>query len=176
VSAPHGDGVETVRSHVPHGRTAALLGSSGVGKSTLVNALVGKELLATREVRDDGRGRHTTSQRQLVPLPDGGLVLDTPGMRELQLWDAESGLDAVFDDVESLAANCRFGDCAHRREPGCAVRAALANGTLDLERFQSWCKLQRELERLARKQDARARSDERKARARFARSMRKTAY
>jgi len=176
VSAPHGDGVETVRGYVPPGRTAALLGSSGVGKSTLVNALVGKEVLATREIRDDGRGRHTTTHRELVPLPDGGLVLDTPGMRELQLWDAESGLESAFQDVEQLAAQCRFADCAHRREPGCAVRAALANHTLDLERFESWRKLQRELERLARKQDGRARSDERKARARFARSQRKVSY
>jgi ribosome biogenesis GTPase len=176
VSVAHGDGVESVRAHVPHGRTAALLGSSGVGKSTLVNALVGKELLATREVREDGRGRHTTTQRQLVALPEGGLMLDTPGMRELQLWDAGSGLEAAFQDVESLAGRCRFADCAHRREPGCAVRAALAEGTLDVERFESWRKLQRELERLARKQDARARSEARKERARFARSMRKTSY
>ena len=176
VSAPHGDGVETVRSYVPAGRTAALLGSSGVGKSTLVNALVGEELLATKEIREDGRGRHTTSHRQLVPLPDGGLVLDTPGMRELQLWDAESGLEAAFGDVEALASQCRFADCSHRREPGCAVRAALANGTLDLERFESWRKLQRELERLATKQDGRARSEERKARARFERSRRKVSY
>ena len=104
VSAPHGDGVDTVRSYVPPGRTAALLGSSGVGKSTLVNALVGAELLAVREIREDGRGRHTTSHRQLVPLPEGGLVLDTPGMRELQLWDADSGIEAAFQDLESLAA------------------------------------------------------------------------
>ena len=156
VSAPHGDGVETVRSHVPHGRTAALLGSSGVGKSTLVNALVGEELLATQEIREDGRGRHTTTHRQLVPLPGGGLVLDTPGMRELQLWDADSGLESAFQDVEALAAQCRFTDCAHGHEPGCAVREALANGTLDVERFESWRKLQRELERLASKQDGRA--------------------
>ncbi|HEX7312282.1 MAG TPA: ribosome small subunit-dependent GTPase A [Gaiellaceae bacterium] len=176
VSAPHGDGVDTVRSYVPPGRTAALLGSSGVGKSTLVNALVGTELLAVREIREDGRGRHTTSHRQLVPLPEGGLVLDTPGMRELQLWDADSGIEAAFQDLESLAAECRFADCAHRREPGCAVRAALANGTLEMERFESWRKLQRELERLAMKQDARARSESRKERARFARSMRKTSY
>ena len=176
VSAPQGDGVETVRGYVPAGRTAALLGSSGVGKSTLVNALVGEELLATREIREDGRGRHTTAHRQLVALPDGGLVLDTPGMRELQLWEADSGLESAFQDVEQLATQCRFADCAHRREPGCAVRAALASGTLDLERFESWRKLQRELERLARKQDARARSDERKARARFARSLRKASY
>jgi ribosome biogenesis GTPase len=176
LDAPHGDGVETVRSYVPHGRTAALLGSSGVGKSTLVNALVGEELLATRDVREDGRGRHTTTHRQLVPLPGGGLVLDTPGMRELQLWEGDQGLHTAFEDVESLAAQCRFTDCAHGREPGCAVRAALGEGTLDVERYESWRKLQRELERLERKQDARARSDARKERARFERSMRKTSY
>jgi ribosome biogenesis GTPase / thiamine phosphate phosphatase len=176
VSAPRGDGVETVRSYVPAGRTAALLGSSGVGKSTLVNALVGDRVLATREVREDGRGRHTTTYRQLVPLPGGGLVIDTPGMRELQLWEASVGLDAAFDDIGELAARCRFTDCAHGKEPGCAVRAALAGGTLDVERFESWRKLQRELERLAQKQDARARSETRKERARFARSLRKTSY
>jgi ribosome biogenesis GTPase / thiamine phosphate phosphatase len=176
VSVPRGDGVETVRSYVPHGRTAALLGSSGVGKSTLVNALVGEELLATQDLRDDGRGRHTTTHRQLVPLPGGGLVLDTPGMRELQLWDAAEGLHAAFEDVEALAAQCRFTDCAHGLEPDCAVRAALAGGTLDVERYESWGKLQRELERLERKQDGRARADARKERARFARSMRKTSY
>ena len=176
VSAPHGDGVETVRAYVPAGRTAALLGSSGVGKSTLVNTLVGEELLATREIREDGRGRHTTTHRQLVPLPHGGLVLDTPGMRELQLWDADEGLHTAFADVDALAAECRFADCAHRHEPGCAVRAALADGALDVERFESWQKLRRELEWLARRQDGRARSEARKERARFARSMRKTSY
>jgi ribosome biogenesis GTPase / thiamine phosphate phosphatase len=176
VSAPHGDGVDTVRSYVPAGRTAALLGSSGVGKSTLVNALVGSDLLAVQEIREDGRGRHTTSHRQLVPLPDGGMMLDTPGMRELQLWDADSGMEAAFQDLESLAGQCRFADCSHGREPGCAVRSALADGTLDVERFESWRKLQRELERLVRKQDGRARSEARKERARFARSMRKTSY
>jgi ribosome biogenesis GTPase len=176
VSAPCGDGVETVRAYVPHGKTAALLGSSGVGKSTLVNALVGEELLATQDVREDGRGRHTTSHRQLVSLPEGGLVLDTPGMRELQLWDADSGFEAAFQDLETLAGQCRFTNCEHRREPDCAVRAALADGTLDVERLESWRKLQRELERLAQKQDGRARSESRKERARFARSMRKTSY
>jgi ribosome biogenesis GTPase len=176
VSAPCGDGVELVRSYVPARKTAALLGSSGVGKSTLVNALVGDELLETREIREDGRGRHTTTHRQLVPLADGGLVVDTPGMRELQLWDAGEGLETAFEEIAQLAARCRFSDCAHRREPGCAVRRALADGTLDLERFESWRKLERELERLARKQDGRARSDARKERARFARAQRNTVY
>ena len=103
-------------------------------------------------------------------------MLDTPGMRELQLWDAESGLEAAFGDVEALATQCRFGDCSHHREPDCAVRAALAGGTLDRERYESWRKLQRELERLERKQDGRARSEQRKERVRFARSMRKASY
>ncbi len=110
-------------------RTAVLLGSSGVGKSTIVNALVGEEVLATQEVReDDHRGRHTTSHRELILLPTGGVVLDTPGIRELQLWDAD--LEQAFGDVEEIARRCRFSDCAHDREPGCAIRDALADGSL----------------------------------------------
>jgi ribosome biogenesis GTPase len=163
ISSITGDGLELVRSYIEPGKTIALLGSSGVGKSTLVNTLVGQELLAVKEIREsDGEGRHTTTHRQLVPLPEGGLVLDTPGMRELQLWESAEGLGETFADIEELAAQCRFNDCAHDTEPGCAIRAALGDGTLELGRWLSYGKLQRELAHLERRLDKRARSDERK--------------
>jgi ribosome biogenesis GTPase len=132
-----------------------------VGKSTLVNALLGAERQATGAVREhDSRGRHTTTHRELVPLPGGAMLLDTPGMRELQLWGDEASLDSAFADISVLAEGCRFRDCRHVDEPGCAVRAAVESGTLDAERLQSWRKLQRELRRLAIRQDARARAEE----------------
>jgi ribosome biogenesis GTPase len=162
VSNKTGVGLDTVRSHLTEGVTAALLGSSGVGKSTLVNALLGEERLETREIRDDGRGRHTTTRRELVLLPNGALVIDTPGLRELQLWVAEDGLEGAFEDVAELAARCRFSDCVHETEPGCAVRAALVDGTLAPERWESYVKLQRELEHLERRLDKRAQAEERK--------------
>jgi ribosome biogenesis GTPase len=145
VSALTGAGLDGMLTWFEGNRTAVLLGSSGVGKSTIVNALAGEELLATQEVReDDQRGRHTTSHRELILLPTGGVVLDTPGIRELQLWDAD--LEQTFGDIEELARHCRFSDCAHDQEPGCAVREALAGGTLPAERWESYRKLQRELE------------------------------
>jgi ribosome biogenesis GTPase len=154
-----GEGLEALLPYLDGDRTVAILGSSGVGKSTLVNRLGGGELMPTGTIADDGRGRHTTSHRELIVLPRGGLVLDTPGLRELQLWDVGDGLEQTFDDVGAIAGRCRFGDCRHRTEPGCAVREALASGELPRERFESWQKLQRELGRLERRLDARARSE-----------------
>jgi len=156
-SVVSGEGLDAVRAHLAPGRTAVLLGASGAGKSTLANALLGTETLATGAVREDGRGRHTTTNRELLRLPGGGLVLDTPGLRELGLWDADEGLAETFGDVEELAAACRFADCAHATEPGCAVRAALEDGSLTAERHESWDKLRREQAHLARKQDLRLR-------------------
>jgi ribosome biogenesis GTPase / thiamine phosphate phosphatase len=173
VSAASGDGLDALESYLAVGRTLALLGSSGVGKSTIVNRLAGRRVMKTRELRQDGRGRHTTSHRELVPLPGGALLLDTPGMRELQLWAGEEALDATFDDVVSRFGDCRFSDCSHEREPGCAVQAALADGSLGRERYESWRKLQRELRRLEIRQDARLGAEARKKIRQFSRNVKK---
>lgn len=162
VSALRGDGVELVRSEVRAGHTATLLGSSGVGKSTLLNALLDEERMETQGLRADGRGRHTTRRRELTLLPEGGMVIDTPGMRELQLWIGDTGLEGTFDDVTSLFEHCRFNDCAHETEPGCAVQAALADGSLEPERWESYRKLEREIAALERRLDKRAQSDQRR--------------
>jgi ribosome biogenesis GTPase / thiamine phosphate phosphatase len=176
LSATTGSGLEGLGPHLAPGRTIALLGSSGVGKSTLVNRLAGSELLATAEIRSDGRGRHTTTHRELVPLPSGALLLDTPGMRELQLWADEGVLDSTFGEITELAAECRFSDCSHEHEPECAVQAAITGGSLPAERFASYRKLQRELRALEIRKDARLRSEARKEYRRFKRRMRKSSY
>ncbi len=151
--ALNGVGLAPVRALLTEGVTGAMVGSSGAGKSTLVNVLFGAALLPTGAVRtSDERGRHTTSHRQLVVLPQGGLVLDTPGMRELQLCD-DAGLENVFEEICSLANQCRFGDCQHASEPGCAVQAALASGELAAERFEHFQKLQREARAFERRQN-----------------------
>ncbi|MFP5353438.1 MAG: ribosome small subunit-dependent GTPase A [Actinomycetota bacterium] len=175
VSAITGEGFDELLPYLDGNKTVTLLGSSGVGKSTLINHLAGEELMAVQEVReDDAKGRHTTTRRQLVVLPAGGVIIDTPGMRELQLWEASDGLKGSFQDVEALAAQCRFRDCTHRGEPGCAVRDAVASGTLPTARLESFNKLQRELLHLARKRDQRlAQEETRKWKVRH-KAMRKT--
>jgi ribosome biogenesis GTPase / thiamine phosphate phosphatase len=155
VSNLTGEGLEALDPYLQPGRTVVLLGSSGVGKSTLLNRLVGAEVMATRAVAADGTGRHTTSHRELVPLPGGGMVIDTPGLRELQFWEGD--LSAAFEDIEALALECKFRDCAHVTEPGCAVQAAVDSGALELDRLRSWRKLQRELETIAARTDNRLR-------------------
>jgi ribosome biogenesis GTPase len=162
VSAVTGLGCDQLRARLQPGVTAVLLGSSGVGKSTLVNRFVGSERMAVKETRaDDDEGRHTTAHRELIELPGGGMVIDTPGIRELQLWDG-GGIDEAFADVEALAAGCRFNDCSHATEPGCAVNAALASGELATDRYGSWLKLQRELRAIAIRSDARLRREEKR--------------
>ncbi|QDW30449.1 ribosome small subunit-dependent GTPase A [Arthrobacter sp. KBS0702] len=157
-SAEHGDGLDELLGHLPPGGTIVLLGPSGAGKSTLINALVGFKAQETGAVRSgDGKGRHTTTSRELVPLPGGSVLMDTPGVRGFGLFDAEDGLDEVFGDLEDLFARCRFADCAHGREPGCAVQAALAEGKLEGRRWESYLKMQREVAALERRHDAAAR-------------------
>ena len=154
LSSLTGEGMDGPRAYLAAGRTAVMVGSSGAGKSTLLNALAGADRMATGAVRElDGRGRHTTSHRELILLPGGGLLLDTPGMRELGLWDAEEGLGAAFEDIDALAGRCKFGDCGHTNEPGCAVRAALDDGSLDEGRWRGFQKLRRELAHLESRED-----------------------
>ncbi|HJW66283.1 MAG TPA: ribosome small subunit-dependent GTPase A [Gaiellaceae bacterium] len=176
VSNVTGEGLDELVTYLAPAKTVALLGSSGVGKSSLVNRLFNDEVQATKELAEDGTGRHTTTARQLFRLPGGAMLVDTPGLREVQLWDADEGIQEAFSDVDELAADCRFNDCAHMREPGCAVQAAIDEGRLPRDRLQSYRALQRELKRLAAKQDGRLRAEERKKRVKQARSRRKVSW
>jgi ribosome biogenesis GTPase len=162
VSVIDGRGIADVRARIGAGRTVAFVGSSGVGKSTLLNVLAGEERATVREIReDDARGRHTTTRRQLHILPDGGLILDTPGMRELALWDPD-GVEQSFPDIDELVATCRYGNCQHNGEPGCAIAAGLTSGTLEPTRYEAWRKLEREARHQLRRVDALARAEERR--------------
>ncbi len=163
ISAATGENLDLLDRYLSANRTVALLGLSGAGKSTLVNRLIGEQRLKTADVRDDGRGRHTTTHRELIPLPGGGVLIDTPGMRAVSLWEGEGGgLEQAFSDVQELAAQCKFADCRHEQEPGCAVIAAVTAGTLPADRLESYNKLLREMRFQEIKQDKRAHSDERK--------------
>ncbi len=158
LSVHSGEGLDALRTYLGPGRTVALIGSSGVGKSTLVNFCLGEERALTNDVREnDDKGRHTTTARELFMTAGGALLIDTPGMRELGITEADSGLEATFEDVQSLIANCRFADCQHRNEPGCAVQSALKNEDLEPGRYAGYQKLQRELAHEHRRRDERAR-------------------
>jgi ribosome biogenesis GTPase len=163
LSPKHNEGLDQVAQYLTPGRSGALLGSSGVGKSTIINRLAGSDVQRTRDVREsDSKGRHTTSHRELVRLPDGGLLIDTPGMRELQLWDAGEAVSETFEEIEELGASCHFTDCRHRDEPRCAVKAAVDDGRIPAARLDSYLKLQDELSFLARQQDERAQIEEKR--------------
>ena len=174
VSNVTGEGLESVREHLAPATSSVVLGSSGVGKSTLINRIAGEEVMRTSDVAADGTGRHTTTHRELIRLPEGALVIDTPGLRELQLWDGDSS--AAFADIEALAADCRFSDCAHVHEPGCAVLGAVDDGTLELDRLRSWRKLQRELASIAARADRRLQAERKRRWKQHTRSIRKAKW
>ncbi|MCA9740693.1 MAG: ribosome small subunit-dependent GTPase A [Deferribacteres bacterium] len=163
LSAENDEDLSALSEFLQNGETVVLLGSSGVGKSTIINRLLGKNVQAVQEVReDDSRGRHTTTHRELFVLDNGAMIIDTPGLREIQLWDSGDGLQETFEDVEELAANCRFRDCKHQNEPGCEVKKALLNGELSRERYESYQKLQKELAYIDRLQDQREALEEKR--------------
>ena len=173
VSAQTGAGVEALRELLRPHRTAALVGSSGVGKSTLVNQMLGREQQRTGAIRDDdGKGRHTTTRRELLQIPGGGILIDTPGLREIQLWEGEDALDGVFPELAAFASDCRFRDCRHHEEPGCAVLQAVAEGHIDGDRYASWRKLEQELGYLESRKDQVQRQDRKRRDKQFSRMAR----
>jgi ribosome biogenesis GTPase len=173
VSAGEDQGIEQLMEHLGHGRTVAFLGSSGVGKSTIINRLLGEDRMEVGEVREaDGKGRHTTTHRELVALPGGGAVIDTPGMREIQVWGDEDGLADAFPEIDELTAACHFRNCRHDSEGGCAVREALDSGGLNTARFDSYMKLRAEFESLGRRRSQQARMEEKREGKRFAKMVR----
>lgn len=173
VSATQRLGLDALRGYLGRGRTAALLGSSGVGKSALINALLGVARQTIGDIREDDRqGRHTTTRRELILLPAGGVLIDTPGMREIQLWGDEQNLRGAFEDIEIIADGCRFADCRHHREPGCAIRHAMQIGELAADRFRSYQKLQREIQHLEMRQDDSGRLEEKAKQKKFAQMVR----
>lgn len=180
ISSVTGEGIENLQEFTSSGKTVVFLGSSGVGKSTLVNAIAGEEVMKTNAIReDDSRGRHTTTHRQLIMLQNGTMVIDTPGMRELGMWNASEGLDSAFTDIEELSTQCRFNDCSHENEPGCAVKSALETGELTAARWQSYLKLKREIRFAEMKENASLRANEKarwKSISKFQKQMKKGGY
>ncbi|WP_226677694.1 ribosome small subunit-dependent GTPase A [Mesobacillus jeotgali] len=163
VSVLEGTGTEEVQPYLAPGKTVALIGSSGVGKSSLVNYFTGFEKQLVQEIREsDDKGKHTTTHREMILLPGGAILIDTPGMREIQLWSSEEGIIESFADIEQYAEACKFRDCSHKNEPGCAVRSAISEGHLDENRLVSYKKLQKELAYIDRKLDKKAQADEKK--------------
>ena len=173
VSAEEGEGIEQLESRLGHGKTVAFLGSSGVGKSTLINCLLGEERMEVGAVREgDGKGRHTTTHRELLLLPEGGAVIDTPGMREISVWGGEEGLAGAFPEIDDLASTCRFRDCRHDTDKGCAVIEAVDSGDIDPDRLESYRKLRAEFENLEVRKSQAARMEEKRAGKRFAKMVR----
>lgn len=173
-SALEQEGYTQVLPYIREGRTVAFIGSSGVGKSTLINCLLGEKRLDTNGLRNDDKGRHTTTHRELILLPQGGMVIDTPGMRELGMWDSGSGIDQTFGEIEELMGCCRFSDCTHQNEPGCAVRKALRDGLISEERWRSYLKLKSEAEYAADSESYLAAKEKKfKDIAKFSRSLKK---
>lgn len=162
ISTVNGMGLNTLQSYFKQGASVALIGSSGVGKSTLINTLVGKEVQRVNEIRhDDGRGKHTTTHRELIILPDGGMIIDTPGMRELKLQSSHEGFSSTFEDIELLTSQCFFNDCKHQKEPGCAILMAIDNGELEAKRYENYLKMQRELAHIAKREKEKSKKNER---------------